>query len=70
MYIFIFVVVFFIGLIGGVIVIGGVWILECKFWIDDLVGVIGVYGFVGVSGIIGLVFLVFIDFLLFGSIWV
>ncbi|TYC63649.1 ammonium transporter [Rhodobacterales bacterium] len=44
----------FIGGLGGVVAIGGAWVLERGLKIDDPVGAISVHGFAGVAGTLAL----------------
>ncbi|GGB41394.1 hypothetical protein GCM10011316_11660 [Roseibium aquae] len=56
-----------IGALGGMAAIGGAYLLETRFKVDDPVGAISVHGFGGVTGTLGLAVLAPADLLPLGS---
>jgi len=56
-----------IGFLGGLAAVGGAYLLETRFKVDDPVGAISVHGFAGVVGTLGLAVLVPADSLPLGS---
>jgi len=56
-----------IGVFGGIAAVGGAYLLETRFRVDDPVGAISVHGFAGVVGTLGLALLVPAESLPLGS---